>query len=85
VLAVDDDGLVLMNTALMLEDLGHVAIEAQSGEEALRILDGGSVPDIIITDHAMPDMTGAELVALMAERYPNIPVIQPATRSCRRA
>lgn len=28
VLAVDDDGLVLMNTTLMLEDLGHVPIEA---------------------------------------------------------
>jgi PAS domain S-box-containing protein len=75
VLAVDDDGLVLMNTTLMLEDLGHVPIEAHSGEEALRLLEVGSVPDVVITDHAMPDMTGAELLQHLAARYPEIPVI----------
>ncbi len=75
VLAVDDDGLVLMNTALMLEDLGHVAVEAQSGKEALRLLDDGLLPDVIITDHAMPEMTGAELAKRLSARYPDIPVI----------
>ncbi len=74
VLAVDDDGLVLMNTTLMLEDLGHVPIEAHSGEEALRLLEGAK-PDVVITDHAMPDMTGAELLQHLAARYPDIPVI----------
>ncbi|MDQ0323353.1 PAS domain S-box-containing protein [Pararhizobium capsulatum DSM 1112] len=75
VLAVDDDALVLMNTALMLEDLGHVAIEAHSGKDALRILESGSVPDVIITDHAMPDMTGVELAAHVAELFPDVPIL----------
>ena len=75
VLAVDDDALVRMNTAFMLEDLGHVAIEAQSGKEALRMLDEGAVPDVIITDQAMPEMTGVELIEQLAERYPHIAVI----------
>ncbi|WP_276121923.1 hybrid sensor histidine kinase/response regulator [Pararhizobium qamdonense] len=75
VLAVDDDALVRMNTALMLEDLGHVAIEAQSGKEALRMLDEGGLPDIVITDQAMPEMTGVELIKQLALRYPHIPVI----------
>jgi CheY-like chemotaxis protein len=68
VLAVDDDALVRMNTALMLEDLGHVAMEAQSGKEALRMLDEGGLPDIVITDQAMPEMTGVELIEPLAKR-----------------
>jgi PAS domain S-box-containing protein len=75
VLAVDDDGLVLMNTVLMLEDLGHEAAQAESGKEALARLEGGLVPDIVITDHAMPGMTGSELAMAIAARYPDIPVV----------
>ncbi|WP_428423947.1 PAS domain S-box protein [Pararhizobium sp.] len=75
VMAVDDDGLVLMNTVLMLEDLGHTVIEANSGEEALRLLEHGPLPDILITDHAMPHMTGAELVRQALERHPALHVV----------
>jgi PAS domain S-box-containing protein len=75
VMAVDDDGLVLMNTVLMLEDLGHTVLEANSGEEALRLLQQGSLPDILITDHAMPHMTGAELARQLRARHPQIAVI----------
>ncbi|WP_420820746.1 PAS domain S-box protein [Rhizobium tubonense] len=75
VLAVDDDGLVLMNTALMLEDLGHEVVQAQSGEEALQILARDPLPDLIITDQAMPHMTGVELLRKVAEQYTGIPVI----------
>ncbi|TDK29883.1 PAS domain-containing sensor histidine kinase [Rhizobium deserti] len=75
VLAVDDDSLVLTNTVLMLEELGHTAIKAQSAEEALQILQQAPLPDILITDHVMPQMTGAELARQVAEQYPNLPVI----------
>jgi PAS domain S-box-containing protein len=75
VMAVDDDSLVLMNTVLMLEDLGHTVLEASSGEEALRLLREGLRPDVVITDHAMPQMTGAELAKRIAEQYPEIPVV----------
>jgi PAS domain S-box-containing protein len=75
VLAVDDDGLVLMNTVLMLEDLGHETVQAQSGKEALEILNSGIVPDIVVTDHAMPGMTGSELAATIKDAFPDLPVI----------
>ncbi|WP_276121896.1 ATP-binding protein [Pararhizobium qamdonense] len=75
VMAVDDDSLVLMNTVLMLEDLGHTVIEASSGEDALRRLELGPLPDILITDHAMPQMTGAELARQVAEKHPELNVI----------
>lgn len=59
----------------MLEDLGHTVIEANSGEEALRLLEHGPLPDILITDHAMPHMTGAELVRQALERHPALHVV----------
>ena len=58
VLAVDDDALVLMNTVAMLEDLGHSVFEAYSGREALEILRREDSVDLVITDQAMPQMTG---------------------------
>lgn len=75
VLAVDDDALVLMNTTALLEDLGHRVIEAGSGREALAILDGGEDIDLLITDHAMPQMTGAQLITEVGQRWPTLPVI----------
>jgi CheY-like chemotaxis protein len=74
VLAVDDDSLVLFNTTAMLEDLGHTTLEARSGEEALAILDRADV-DLVITDQAMPQMSGAQLIAAIRSRWPAMPVI----------
>ena len=61
VLLVDDDSLVLSNTADMLEDLGHRVITASSGEAALKLINVQRF-DLLLTDHAMPHMTGAQLV-----------------------
>jgi CheY-like chemotaxis protein len=61
ILAVDDDELVLTNTAAMLEDLGHAVIHARSGPEALAIVESGRPLDAVITDQAMPQMTGMQL------------------------
>ncbi len=75
VLAVDDDGLVLLNTVAMLEDMGHTALEAGSGEAALRIIRSMDGIDLVITDHAMPRMTGAQLADILQAERPGLPVI----------
>ncbi|MFS2174531.1 PAS domain S-box protein [Rhizobium pisi] len=74
VLAVDDDGLVLMNTTLMLEDLGHTVFEAMAGSEALDILHKQQV-DLVICDHAMPRMTGTQLAQAIRDEWPEMPII----------
>ena len=74
VLAVDDDALVLFNTTAMLEDLGHTAIEARSGKEALAILRSQKI-DLVVTDQAMPQMTGAQLAESIKAEWPGLPVI----------
>ena len=75
VLLVDDDMLVLHSAAAMLEDLGHRVLSANSGEQALTLL--GQHPDVevMITDHAMPRMTGAELAAAAQRSYPRLPIV----------
>jgi PAS domain S-box-containing protein len=75
VLAVDDDPLVLMNTVLMLEDLGHSPIEAHSAEEALRMLEQTPGIDLVVTDHAMPKMTGVQLAAEVAKLRPGLGLV----------
>ena len=74
VVAVDDDSLVLMNTAAMLEDLGHTVLEANSGREALELVRETKV-DLVITDHAMPHMTGLQLAKILREEKPDLPIL----------
>jgi PAS domain S-box-containing protein len=75
VMVVDDDALVLHSAAAMLEDLDHRVIEAASGQEALSLLARHPEVDVLITDHAMPVMTGAELAAAVRGIYPTLPVV----------
>jgi signal transduction histidine kinase len=75
VLAVDDDALVLMNTVAMLEDQGHTVFEAYSGKEALEILRREDSIDLVVTDQAMPKMTGTELAKIIRSEWPDIPVL----------
>lgn len=75
ILVVDDDALVSMGTAAMLEDLGHRVTEVSSGRDALAALARNQNFDLVITDHAMPGMTGSELAAQIKISYPGMPVI----------
>jgi signal transduction histidine kinase len=75
ILIVDDDPLIAMSTVDMLEDLGHNVIEANSGEEALRILQDLTLVDLLITDYSMPKMTGAQLAKAARELKPDLPIL----------
>jgi signal transduction histidine kinase len=75
VLIVDDDNLVMTGTAAMILDLGHTAIEAHSGAEALAVLGSGLKVDVVLTDHAMPAMTGLQLAEFIHTRFPGLPII----------
>jgi PAS domain S-box-containing protein len=75
ILVVDDDPLIAMSTVDMLEDLGHTVIEANSGKRALEIIDGGQDIDLMMTDQAMPGMTGIQLAEIVRSKRPNLPVL----------
>ncbi|HEY5305461.1 MAG TPA: PAS domain S-box protein [Pseudolabrys sp.] len=75
VLAVDDDYLVLTNTVAMLDDIGHTGIAASSAKEALAILRQIKNVDLVVTDQAMPYMSGTQLAEEIKKEWPNLPVI----------
>lgn len=74
ILAVDDDVLVLFNTAEMLRDEGHRVITAHSAAHALEHLKASQF-DLLITDHAMPRMTGAQLAIEALAQQPDLPIL----------
>lgn len=75
VLAVDDDALVLMNTVALLEDLGHQVVEAYSGPDALELFRNEPDIDLVITDQAMPQMTGVQFARTALSERPGVPFI----------
>lgn len=75
ILVVDDDNLVLTNTAAMLDDLGHEVIVASSGKEALETLRSRPDVDLIVSDEVMPNMTGSQFARAVRRGHPDLPVI----------
>jgi signal transduction histidine kinase len=75
VLLVEDDEMVAAGTMAMLEDLGHTAIEVNSAAAALEVLNANGGIDIVVTDHAMPGMSGSELARRIRHAWPDLPVV----------
>jgi signal transduction histidine kinase len=75
ILVVDDDPLIGSATVAMLEDLGHIVIETTSGTRALEALRNGPMVDLVLTDQAMPGMTGTELSRQIRRSWPDLPII----------
>jgi PAS domain S-box-containing protein len=74
ILAVDDDPLVLSNLVAMLEDLDQRVTPVSSAAEALRVF-ARAAPDLVITDFAMPQMSGLQLADAIRKRDPSLPVV----------
>ena len=75
IMLVDDDPMVTTATAAMLEQLGHRVLVASSGASALEAMRVEPAVDVVITDHAMPGMTGMELAKRIRETRPGMPII----------
>ena len=74
VLVVEDDPMVREVTAAYLHADGHSVALAANGDEALRQLGDGTF-DLVVTDRAMPGMSGDQLARAVKERSPGLPVI----------
>jgi len=76
ILLVDDHHEVRGTTAAVLEKLGHVVTEAANGAEALAALKAGESDwDLLISDYAMPELSGTELVDELRKVHPRLPCI----------
>jgi PAS domain S-box-containing protein len=75
VLLVDDEEHIRVIAAEMLTELGLAVREADSAAAALRAIDEGLQPDLLITDHLMPGMTGMDLARAVRVRLPKTKVL----------
>lgn len=74
ILVVDDEPFVCDAVKMMLTSDGHIVETANSGREALSLLDNHEF-DVIVADYLMPGMRGDQLAAAVKARAPNLPVI----------
>jgi CheY-like chemotaxis protein len=74
ILVVDDEPVILTTTRAILETQRWNVRTAEDGFDALRVL-RETLPDVIISDLRMPNMSGFEFLAVVRRRFPHIPVI----------
>jgi signal transduction histidine kinase len=75
VLLVDDEELARASTAEMLKELGYQVIEACCAVDALALIEDGRTFDLLLTDHVMPGMSGAELAGRLRAKAPELRVL----------
>lgn len=74
-LIVDDEPLLLVSTEAMLQEAGAVVYTAKSALEALEMLRRNPTISCLITDYAMPGMTGTQLAAAARVKNPDMLII----------
>jgi CheY-like chemotaxis protein len=74
VLIVDDEPLVLQASAAIVRSFGFTVRTAEDGFAALKIM-REVLPDIVVSDLRMPNMSGFELLSILRRRFPHIPTI----------
>ena len=75
VLLAEDDAAVRAVSEACLRELGHQVVAVASGTAALALFEGDDAFDLVMTDFAMPGMSGAEIAESFAERRPDLPVL----------
>lgn len=71
ILVVDDDEMVRITSAKILESKGFEVRTANDGFQALVELRKAE-PNVIVSDLRMPNMSGFELLSVVRRRFPHI-------------
>jgi CheY-like chemotaxis protein len=74
VLLVEDDALIRLATAEMLESLGCSVTEAGTALDALAVLEDQPV-DVLLTDIGLPGMSGSQLAEQACRKMPGLQVV----------
>jgi CheY-like chemotaxis protein len=78
VLLIDDNAVQAATRQTILRRAGYFVIAALSSRRALEQLQNGEFPakiGLVITDHLMPEMTGAAFVRQLRQTHPEVPVM----------
>ena len=66
ILVVDDDESILQLVGYLLTHAGYDVVSVKNGEEALKTLRKTEF-DLVLTDLAMPDMSGIQVIKAVKE------------------
>jgi signal transduction histidine kinase/CheY-like chemotaxis protein len=75
ILVIDDEPMVRKGTAEMLTALGYDVVQAETARAGLDLMEQGLKPLVVVTDHVMPGMTGAELALRLRVEHPETAVM----------
>jgi len=78
VLVVDDESSIRKPVKLTLTKAGYEVVEAQDGEQAIKVLNSDDNPlmvDTILCDIQMPKINGIDAIAYFRTQYPTVPVV----------
>lgn len=83
ILVVEDETLVRMNSADILEDAGYDILEAADADEALRVLAQHQSVQLLFSDIDMPGtMNGLDLARVVHQRWPHIKLLLTSGHHC---
>jgi PAS domain S-box-containing protein len=74
ILVIDDEAVVRRTMTELLRAAGHTVLAAESGPAGLAQLEH-TLPDLVLTDLGMPEMSGAEVARRVKAAHPRLPVI----------
>jgi DNA-binding response OmpR family regulator len=77
ILHVDDDTALARYVLKLLEEQGYIVHTAGTGEEALKLLDQISMPNVLIVDFKLPDINGKQFIEHVRVRFgrTNVPPV----------
>jgi CheY-like chemotaxis protein len=81
VLLVEDEPLIALTIAELLDECGYDVLEAGSGALAQQLFAEAARVDLLVTDVGLPDVSGLELARLLRAQSPNLPVLFATGRS----
>lgn len=70
-LFIDDEANILSSLKRLFRPLGYIILTAESGADALGILENTTV-DLVISDMRMPNMSGAEVLEKIHNQWPDV-------------
>lgn len=74
VLVAEDERLAALAIEDVLTEFGHEVVLAEDGQAALELA-ASSRFDVLVTDLAMPRVTGWELIPRIRAQHPDLPVV----------
>jgi two-component system, chemotaxis family, chemotaxis protein CheY len=78
IMVVDDEAQVRKPIGITLQSAHYEVIEAEDGEQAIRLLQSGDNPllvDTILCDIRMPKINGTEAIQYFRTQFPTVPVV----------